>query len=368
MVAAGFDSLSKARAGATRAVVNTHEAVTGDFTRDPDYRFPGAALEQRIAEATGPEHAEFLDATRLATALMGDAIASNLFLLGHAYQRGLVPLSEAALFRAVELNGVAVEANRRAFTWGRRAAHDLAAVERLAGPSEPATAPSGSERLSRDLDEAIARRVAELTAYQDAAYAERYRRFVERVRAAEAGCVPGRDELAWAVARGHFKLLAVKDEYEVARLFTSGEFEAKLRRQFEGDVRLTFHLAPPILGERDPETGRLRKREFGPWVFRVFKLLARLKRLRGTPLDVFGYTAERRRERALAGEYEALVEELLAGLAPGNHGLAVELASLPEHVRGFGHVKEANLRATKAREAELLARFRQPAAERTAAQ
>ncbi|MFQ5773377.1 MAG: indolepyruvate ferredoxin oxidoreductase family protein [Kiloniellaceae bacterium] len=364
VVAAGFEALSKVAQGTTRAIVNSHETITGDFTRNPDLHFPTRPLHDLIAGAAGAGNADFLDATRIATALTGDSIATNLFMLGYAWQKGLVPVSLEAIERAIELNGVAVEFNQQALLWGRRAAHDLAAVERLAAPRE---APR-SHHLSATLDEVVARRVSFLTEYQDAAYAARYKTLVERVRALEAERAPGMSGLAPAVARAYFKLLAYKDEYEVARLFTEGEFLAKVRERFEGDFKLRLHLAPPLLAPRDPETGHLRKREFGAWVLRAFKVLAKLRRLRGTPLDVFGYTAERRRERQLIADYETLVGELLAGLTPESHALAVDLASIPEHIRGFGHVKQKHLAEAKAREAELLAAFRNPPARQSAAE
>jgi indolepyruvate ferredoxin oxidoreductase len=362
VVAAGFEAVSKITAGETHAVINSHETVTGDFTLNSDYSFPGGRLQDMIAEAAGPGHADFLDASRIATALLGDSIATNLFMLGYAWQKGLVPVSGAALDRAIALNGVAVEANRQALLWGRRAALDLPRVEEVVRPGrEPE-----SRHLSEGLDEVIARRAATLTDYQDTAYARRYQALVERVQAAEAERTPGRSGLAETVARCYFKLLAYKDEYEVARLFAAPEFMAKVSDQFEGRVKLSFHLAPPLLALRDPETGHLRKREYGPWLMAVFKLLPRFKGLRGTPFDIFGYTKERRTERRLITDYEALVEELLAGLGHDSHGLAVELASIPEAIRGFGHVKEASLKAAKDHEARLLETFRNPAALPTA--
>ncbi|MDH3475122.1 MAG: indolepyruvate ferredoxin oxidoreductase family protein [Rhodospirillales bacterium] len=353
VVAGGFDALSKVMAGTTHAVVNSHETVTGDFTRNPDYSFPGRRLHEIIAAAAGPEHSDFLDATRLATALMGDSIATNLFMLGFAWQKGLVPVSEAALNQAIELNGVAVTANKQAFLWGRRAAVDLAAVEAAAAPGhEPE-----SRHLSQGLDEIVERRVAFLADYQDAAYAARYRALVERVQAAEAERAPGRSGLAEAVARNYFKLLAVKDEYEVARLFTAPEFMEKLKAQFEGDFTLRFHLAPPLVA-RDPATGQLKKREYGPWMMRAFKLLARLKGLRGRAFDIFGRTAERKAERRLIADYETMVEEVIVGLGRENHELAAELASIPEQIRGFGHIKEASIEAAKAHREQVLKAFR----------
>ena len=365
LVAGGFDALAKVQQGTTWSIVNAHETMTGDFTHLPDMEFPGFGLREAIVEATGAERSEFIDATRIATALLGDAIAANLFMLGYAYQKGLVPVSAAAIERAIELNDVAVAGNRRAFLWGRRAAHDRAAVEAAAQAAQPEPA---AHRLATTLDEVVARRAAFLADYQDSAYAARYRALVERVRRAEAERAPGFAGLAEAVARAYFKLLAYKDEYEVARLYTDGAFLKQVAEQFEGDYRLEFHLAPPLLAERDPDTGHLKKRGYGPWLLTAFRLLARLKGLRGTAFDIFGYTAERQTERRLIADYERVVEEMLAGLGPDNHGLAVEIAAIPEHIRGFGHVKAASLEAAKRREAELLATFRAPAPRQSAAE
>jgi indolepyruvate ferredoxin oxidoreductase len=364
VVSGSAEALSKLQRDRSRAVVNTHETMTGEFTRRPDLAFPGGDLARSIAEAAGTERAAFLDATRLATALFGDSIATNPFLLGYAYQQGLVPLSGEAIERAIELNAVAVELNRAAFRWGRRAAADPALV---AARAVPAAAVPDSHRLSETLDETVARRVAFLTDYQDAAYAGRYAAWISRVRAAENARVPGAEELANTVARALFKLMAYKDEYEVARLYAESDFLKRVAKEFEGPYQLHFHLAPPILGERDPASGHLKKRSFGPWMLGAFRVLARLKRLRGTPFDLFGRTPERRMERQLIAEYESVLEEILAALAPANHALAVELAALPLDIRGFGHVKEANRVRVKEREKELLARFRSPPAPRAIA-
>jgi indolepyruvate ferredoxin oxidoreductase len=286
-------------------------------------------------------------------------------MLGYAYQKGLIPVSGASLERAIELNGVAVESNKLALLWGRRAAHDLAGVEATVRRAAPGPA---SHDIATDLDEIVERRRSYLTAYQDAAYAERYRALVELVRRAEGERAAGRRGLAEAVARYYFKLLAYKDEYEVARLYADGEFRRRLEAQFEGDYRIEFNMAPPLVAQRDPTTGHLRKRTFGPWMMKAFGLLAKLKGLRGTALDPFGRSAERKTERRLIGEYEATIEELIAGLDPDNHALAVDIASIPETIRGFGHVKEASLAAAKKREAELLAAFRAPGERMTAAE
>jgi indolepyruvate ferredoxin oxidoreductase len=286
-----------------------------------------------------------------------------MFMLGFAFQRGLVPLSSEAINKAIELNGAAVKMNQAAFLWGRRAAVDPAAVERLIAPRADA-APA---KPAQTLDEIIARRVEFLTGYQDAAYAGRYRELVGRVRQAEAAQVRGSSALAEAVARYYFKLLAYKDEYEVARLYADPAFMEKVRAQFDGDYKLHFHLAPPLFARRDPVTGELRKSEYGGWVFTAFKLLARFKGLRGTPLDIFGRTAERRMERQLIADYEAAVGEILARLSAQNHGLAVQIASIPEDIRGYGHVKEASVDKARAKQAELLAALRSPEKVRSAA-
>ena len=294
VVSASADAMAKLQPGKARAIVNSHETITGDFTRDPDLVFPSRLLKRSIADAAGVDNTEFLDATRLTTGLFGDSIASNLFLLGFAYQRGLVPLSAGAIDRAIALNAVAVEFNQSAFRWGRRAAVDPALVEAHA---IPAAALPESQRLSESLDEAIERRVAFLTEYQNAAYASRYTALVRRVREAEAAGVAGRTGLTRAVATALFKLMAYKDEYEVARLYTETDFLKRVADRFEGPYELHFHLAPPILGDRAPQTGHLRKRSFGPWMLSVFRLLAKLRRLRGTSLDIFGRSEERKAER-----------------------------------------------------------------------
>ena len=356
VVSAGGEALSRLQAGATRAVVNSHETITGDFTRHPDMPFPGGDLRRNIAAAIGNDSAEFIDATGLATGLLGDSIATNLFMLGYAYQRGLVPVSAAAIERAIELNAVAVDFNRDAFLWGRRAAVDRAAVEARAAPD---AAHPESHRISESLDELVGRRVEFLAAYQNAAYARRYFDRIGRVRQAETAHGGG-TALTEAAARALFKVMAYKDEYEVARLYAESDFAQRVADQFEGLYELRFHLAPPLVADRDPATGHLKKKVYGAWMLGAFRLLAKLRRLRGTPFDIFGRTEERRAERRLVTEYEALLDEIVAGLTPANHAIAVELAALPLEIRGFGHVKAANLQRAKMTEKGLLARFRAP--------
>ena len=364
IVAAGsLESLAKLRAGHSRAVVNTHKTMTAEFTQRPDMEFPEQGLIKTIVNATGDDGAVFVGAGSLATAILGDSIATNLFVVGYAWQKGLVPLRRAAIERAIELNGVAVDFNKQAFLWGRRAAHDLAAVQRAAMPERQA-----EETAPASLDDIIARRMGELTAYQDAAYAKRYSTLVGRVRDAETKSAKGLSGLAEAVARSYFKLLAYKDEYEVARLHSDGSFMKQVHERFEGDFKLTFHLAPPLVASRNAESAELQKRVYESWMMGVFKVLARLKGLRGTPFDVFGYGAERRMERRLIGEYETTVEEILGNLGPDTHGVAVDIAALPETMRGFGHVKERNVAAAKASEAELFDAFRNPERRATAAE
>ncbi len=358
VVTSGSEALSKMNDKRSKVLVNATVSPTADFVKNPDWQLRGTDLQADIVDAAGAKNVEFVPAGKLATALMGDAIATNMFMLGYAFQKGWVPLAEDSLLRAIELNGVAVEFNRKAFLWGRRAATDLSRVERLAAPAEIIPI---SQALSRNLDELIARRVEFLTAYQDRAYAERYRKLVERVRVAEAQKIrasEGKFPLTEAVARYYFKLMAYKDEYEVARLYSDTAFARKVEGMFEGGYKLKFHLAPPIFNKPDPRTGEARKSEFGPWMMAAFRVLAKLKRLRGTPFDVFGASAERKAERRLIGEYEATVAELLEHLDGENRKLAVEIASVPEHIRGFGHVKRRHLDEAKKKEVALLTAFR----------
>ena len=405
--------LSKVRGERSHVVLNTYEAMPGTFTTRPDMQFPATEIVAGVKVALGGRDPMQVDATRLATALMGDAIAANLFMLGYAWQQGLVPISFDAIMRAVELNGAAVEMNKQAFAWGRLAVINPQAVQEAAGlihnaqtesertprnlqilppgewestewganaaprnpdnESELRGLPEGSAgnghnvaflplddlRLSRSLDELIARRSAFLSDYQNAAYAKRYADLVAKVRAAENLRAPASTALTEAVARYYFKLMAYKDEYEVARLYTSGEFQRRLQQQFDGDYKVHFHLAPPLLAKKDAQ-GRLLKKEYGPWMFTAFKLMAKLRFLRGSMLDIFGYTEERKGERQLIADYEKTIDTLLSSLSAEKLPLAVEIASIPEHIRGYGHVKDAHLHKAKSREADLLAKWNNP--------
>jgi len=359
-------ALSKVRAGRTEVVINTYEAMPGPFTTRPDMQFPSGGIVEAIKLALAGNDPVRVNATKIATALLGDAIASNLFMLGVAWQRGLVPLSLESITRAVQLNGAAVEMNLKAFAWGRLAAIDLDAVETAAGLREPAgdlvELPLDDERISGSLDEVIARRVKFLTGYQNAAYAKRYTDLVERVRAAESAKAPGSTALTEAVARYFFKLMAYKDEYEVARLYTDSDFLKKIEQQFEGDYRVHLNLAPPLLARRDAD-GHLVKREYGPWMLKAFGVLAKFRGLRGTAFDIFGRTEERRMERALIEQYRGDIERLLVELDPARLELAVKIASVPEQVRGYGHVKEAHVERAKALREELLAAWAAPVSE-----
>jgi len=342
--------LAHLSAARSAAVVNLDIAPVLAFTRNPTLDFQQAALRERIGAFVKPGSA-FIPATRLAAQLLGDTIAANLLMVGFAFQKGLIPLSLAAIERAIELNGTAVEMNKAAFAWGRALAHDPASVD----------VPSADESADASAAALAERRAAVLTDYQDARYAETYRALVRRAEAAEAEKTPGLHGFAEAAARYAFKLMAYKDEYEVARLYTDGTFEAALRGTFEGG-RVKLHLAPPLIARLDPLSGRPRKTAFGPWMFPLLRVLRRLKFLRGHWCDPFGHTRERREERRLIAEYQRTIAELCAALTPQNHAAAVALASLPDEIRGFGPIKMASIAAAEARRAQLWADFEKASA------
>jgi len=355
VVTTSLEAISTMHDQRTRVLINTDTAPTAEFTRNPDWQLPGSGLRQDILDAANPAHVAFVGAGKLATALLGDAIATNMFMLGYAFQKGWVPLGEQSIQRAIELNNVSVKLNEDAFQWGRRAAANLARVEARVAPSKVI---AFTRAPSRNLDETISRRSEFLVGYQDNAYAARYRNLVERVRAAEAALGVRETALTAAVAYGYFKLLAYKDEYEVARLHTQPGFRQKIDAMFEGNYRLKFHLSPPLLNPPDPVTGVAKKSEFGPWMLTAFRLLARLKGLRGSVLDVFGRTAERRMERQLIADYEKTIEALLAGLSDHNLGIAAAIAAIPQDIRGYGHIKERSVEFARKKEARLIAEFR----------
>jgi indolepyruvate ferredoxin oxidoreductase len=346
IVTASKETVLRMREGRTHVALNAHSAPTAAFVKNGDWANPADACTAEIAKAVGAEGVAAFNADAAATRLMGDSIYTNPMMLGFAWQKGWIPLGRESLVRAIELNGVAVDSNKAAFAWGRRAAHDPASLENLLAPAQVI------EFKKRETVEGLVeRRAAFLCAYQDAAYADTYRAFVEKVRLAEAAL--GRTSLTEAVARYLFKLMAYKDEYEVARLHAETGFPEKIAAMFEGDYKVNFHLAPPLLARRN-EKGELQKKKYGPSMLIAFRLLAKLKALRGTPLDVFGRTAERRAERALPAEYKAAIEQVLTSLSAANHAQAVELARIPEQIKGFGHVKERNLAAARTQWQQLL--------------
>jgi indolepyruvate ferredoxin oxidoreductase len=354
IVGAHKTTLAVMQAGRTYVALNTHGTPTAGFVTNADWQFPGGHCETAIRNSVGEAGLGAFDAEQVAVQMLGDSIYTNPLMLGYAWQQGRVPLSLAALTRAIELNGVQVDNNKAAFEWGRRCAHDLAAVQALFSARQVIQFVK-----KPGLAELVARRVEFLTAYQDADYAAQYQRFVERVQAAEAEL--GRSTpLAEAVARYLFKLMAYKDEYEVARLHTSAAFTSKLADMFEGDFKVVHHLAPPLIAKTN-DKGELIKRPFGPWMRSAFGLLARMKGLRGGALDVFGRSEERRTERALIEEYRQCIGELLASLNEGNQALAAEIARVPEDIRGYGHVKARHLAAARTRWEALMQRWRQGA-------
>jgi indolepyruvate ferredoxin oxidoreductase len=369
IVAASKETLLRMQAGRTRVALNAHAAPTAAFVHNGAWQNPAGRCAAAIAEAVGDaNNVGQFNAEAMASKLMGDSIYTNPMMLGYAWQKGWIPLERASLLRAIELNATAVEANKTAFEWGRRAAHDWSAVERLL---EPAQVIEFKKRES--LEDIITKRVAFLTAYQNTSYAQQYQSFVAQVQAFEEKGASTQNiadnakrsslPLTEAVARNLFKLMAYKDEYEVARLHSDGAFQARIAQMFEGDYSVHHHLAPPLLAKKNAQ-GELQKRRYGAWMGRAFKLLAPLKFLRGTALDVFGYSEERRTERALISEYRASLEEVMqraygSGADPSAQwSAALEIARIPEQIKGFGHVKARNLAAARERWAHAQAQLR----------
>jgi len=350
VVASGQAALPMMSSARTTAVYNSYVAPTSASAQNADLSFSTETMEGQIARRCLAGGAHALPASDAASRILGNTIGANLFLLGAAWQMGLIPLSLAALERAIDLNGIEVDMNKRAFALGRLAVADRGRLDALAGASDAEERPRGHDTL-QDL---VADRRQWLKDYQDDAYAQRYETLVREVMAAERNVAGSEGELSEMVARHYAKLLAYKDEYEVARLMTRSEFFADLEQTFKGDYRLGFNLAPPLLSRRDPTTGRYRKMEFGPWILHAFRLLAPLKVLRGTALDIFGFSRHRRMERKLIAEYEQTIGEILGRLQLENLPTAIQLASWPEHVRGYDVVKETSVEEVRAQREELL--------------
>ncbi|MDB5891099.1 MAG: Pyruvate/ketoisovalerate oxidoreductase, catalytic domain, partial [Polaromonas sp.] len=352
IVTANKETMLRMRHGKTHVALNAHSAPTASFVQNGAWQNPGSACQAEIAKAVGPGGVGAFNADAAATKLMGDSIYANPMLLGYAWQKGWVPLGLESLLRAIELNAVAVENNKTAFAWGRRAAHDLPSVERLYASAQIIAMPAARESVNV----LVARRVEFLTAYQNAAYAREYESFVRKVEQAEAPL--GTTTLTQNVARYLFKLMSYKDEYEVARLHADTGFADKVNAMFEGDFKINYHLAPPMLSKTN-DKGELQKQKFGPWMLTGFKMLARMKGLRGTGLDIFGRTEERKTERALIQEYRADLEDVIRTLSSRNHAAAVELARIPEQIKGYGHVKDRHLAKARPQWAALRHAYRE---------
>jgi indolepyruvate ferredoxin oxidoreductase len=359
IVAAGKETVLRMREGRTHVALNAQSAPTAAFVKNANWVNPADACAAEIVHAVGAQAVSAFNADAAATKLMGDSIYTNPMMLGYAWQKGWIPLGRESLMRAIELNGVAIDNNKAAFEWGRRAAHDWASVEKLLAPAQVI-----EFKKRESLEALVARRREFLVGYQDQAYADTYAAFVERVRQAEAPL--GKTALSEAVARYLFKLMAYKDEYEVARLHTETGFREKIAAMFEGDYKVNYHLAPPLTARRN-EKGELQKKKFGPAMHMAFRVLSTLRGLRGTAFDIFGRTHERKTERALIGEYRASIEQVLAALSADNHALGLEIARIPEQIKGFGHVKDRNLAAARSQWARLMAHWQNEATQRRAA-
>jgi indolepyruvate ferredoxin oxidoreductase len=343
VMAASARMLEKIRPGATRLVVNDFEIPTGEFTRDADLKFPKSALKLRLETVAGAGQCDFVDAVSLAKTFLGDAIATNIVLLGFAFQKGLLPLTSEALEQAIAANGTAVEMNRAAFRLGRLAAHKPEALAPQCLPAQRA-----AENTLEDF-------AALLEQYQDARWAARYRSFVAEVARLERERCGSRGAITETVERNLARLMTYKDEYEVGRLFCSPEFAAELERNFGAGAALTYHLAPPMLGFLKDPSGRPRKFAFGAWMKGPFALLSRLRFLRGTAFDPFGYSAERRRERAAIDVYEERVMAVMARATAANRGVAADVLDYAERIRGYGFIKDESFARAEAAFAERMA-------------
>lgn len=355
VTAAAPDAISKMNVGQTFAILNSQKTYTGDFTRNTEFHFPDKLMVEMVESEVGQEATRVVDASRIATTLMGNSIATNSFMLGYAYQLGRIPVSSEALMKAMEMNGVAVHMNQQAFLWGRRTADNPEAVEKLLLNQNK----KPKAKLPEGLDEIIEHRATILVSYQNQACADRYRSVVARVQAAEQNLSPTSTAFTKTVAESFFKLMAYKDEYEVARLHSSDAFHEQLKSQFSGDYKLKFNLAPPLFAKKNPSTGEPKKSEYGAWVMPLFKTLAKMKGLRGTAFDLFGYTKERKTERQLIENYDKGLDLLISKLTVENLPTAVEIAQLPQTIRGYGHIKDASIEQAKIVRTALLERFEQ---------
>jgi indolepyruvate ferredoxin oxidoreductase len=351
IVSANKETIMRMRAGRTHVALNAHSTPTAAFVKNSNWLNPSQNCIDSITAMVGQDGVSAFNADALATSMLGDSIYTNPIMLGYAWQKGWVPLQKTSLMRAIELNAVAVDNNKTAFEWGCRAAHNWAEVEQLL-KLNPSTVSVIDFKKRDALEDIISKRVEFLTAYQNAAYASKYIYFIEKIRDKEASlkgdslvkALP----LTEAVARNLFKLMAYKDEYEVARLHSDGTFEKKINAMFEGDFKLNYHLAPPLLAKKNGK-GELQKQQFGPWMLTSFRLLAKLKGLRGTAFDVFGRTVERQMERALIADYTRSMEQVLQRLTADNMSVALEIARIPDGIKGFGHVKDKNIAAARVR-------------------
>jgi indolepyruvate ferredoxin oxidoreductase len=362
IVVAGKETAMRMRAGRTHVALNSHAIPTAAFVTNANWENPAEACVSDVVKAVGLDGVGVFNADAAANQLMGDSIYTNPMMLGYAWQKGWIPLSHVSLQRAIELNAVAVDQNKAAFEWGRRAAHDASAFEKILNPGQVV---AFTKRTS--LDDMVAQRVEFLTAYQNAAYAQTYKDYVQKVRAVDETAGEKRLALTEAVARYLFKLMAYKDEYEVARLHTDRAFHDKVAALFEGDYKLNYHLAPPLLAKKN-DKGELQKQKFGPVMLTGFKVLARLKGLRGTTWDVFGKSEERVQERALIADYRTSMDEVINALAltlpsaqaAARYQNALDVARIPEQIRGFGHVKARHLKVARQNWAAKLEQFRRP--------
>jgi len=352
VVSAGTDALARLNTSRSKAIINSYETATADFIHNSEYAFPTAELRASICQEAGEGNAEFVDATRIARDLLGDTIASNLFLLGYAYQRGLVPVSSDAINHAIELNGVAIALNQSAFLWGRRAAVNLDAVMSQLGEKGVPVTP-----LS-EINDIVQWRYDYLVQYQDKAWANKYQQAVDDIAKHDQDGRAG--ALTEAYARSLFRLMSYKDEYEVARLYSEPAFLAGLNEQFDGPFKINFHMAPPLLAKINQFDGLPIKRKLPGFTLSIFRFLAKFKGLRGGRWDVFGKTAERKTERQLIGEYQETITRQLEKMDAARYDQIVELAELPEMIKGFGHVKEANIQRYRQQQTLLEKRLLSP--------